>query len=180
MYDATPETIEAQLDSFESKLNSLGFDIHDHKAHSISSIPSRTLKLIDDVFPERLCRLIEKFDHAAARTNEDEHFYDNPDRWGFFLVQAFHNATYSPTRHVCFASLTSLLVRFGTSALRHNVGHLIYVTKDPTDLKEFALCLREHNREKIAALLDGVPEERSLDEQGLRLALGIEPPENDQ
>lgn len=174
MYDATPETIESQLDLFESKLNSLGLDIHDHKSHSISTIPTRTLKLIDEVLPNRLCRLIQQFDHAAEHTNEGEHFFDNADRWGFFLVQAFHNATYRPTRHACFACLTRLLVRFDTPALRHKVGHLIYIANDPADLQEFAACLREHNREDIAALLDGVPEERNLDEYGLKLALGIE------
>jgi len=71
------------------------------------------------------------------------------------------------------ASLSKIFVRFDTPLLRHYIGHLIYVTKDPSDLQHFARCLREQNREDIAKLIDDLLEGRELDVQALRKALGI-------
>lgn len=173
MYNSTAENIETQVTLLERTLDSLGFDVHDNKAHTISCIPAHVTKLIDEILPDRLCRLIETFDYAAELTKEGDHFYDSPDRWGWFLVETFRACSYRPTRHVCLASLSKILVRFDTPLLRQYVGHLIYTIKDPSDLVHFAVCLREQNRDDIAKLLDGVPEERNLDVDALKVALRL-------
>jgi len=71
------------------------------------------------------------------------------------------------------ASLSKIFDRFDTPLLRQYVGHLIYTIKDPSDLEQFAAFLREKNREDIAMLLDGVPEERILDVAALKVALQL-------
>jgi serine/threonine protein kinase len=173
MYNATAENIENQVALFERTLDSLGSDIHDNKAHSISSIPSHVAKLIDQVLPDRLCRLVERFDYAAERTNEGDFFFDNPDQWGWFLGETFKVCSYRPTRYACLASLSKIFVRFETLWLRRHVGHLICSIEDPADLEHLAACLREQNRDDIAKLLDGAPEERKLDVQAIKLALRL-------
>jgi serine/threonine protein kinase len=173
MYNATSETIGIHVERLEQALDSLGTDVHDNKAHTIGSIPSHVAKLIDEVLPDKLCRLIERFDYAAEHTAESDFFYDGSDHWGWFLVEIFKASTYSPTRHACLASLSKVFVRFDTALLRHYIGHLMYVTKDPSDLQHFARCLREQNRENIAKLIDDLLEGRELDVQALRKALGI-------
>ena len=154
-----------------SSLRGTRGDIHDNKAHSISSIPAHVAKLIDQVLPDRLCRLIERFDYASERTNEGDFFFDNADQWGWFLGETFKVCSYRPTRHACLASLSKIFVRFDTLWLRRYVGHLIYSIEDPADLEHFAACLREQSRNDIAILLDGVPEERPLDVHALKVAL---------
>lgn len=173
IYNATAESIENQLTLFERTLDSLGTDVHDNKAHAISSIPSHVAKLIDEVLPDRLCRLIERFDYAAERTKDGDFFFDSSDRWGWFLVETFKACSYRPTRYACLASLSKIFVRFNTPLLRQYVGHLIYTIQDPADLEQFAALLREQNREDIAKLLDGVPAQRNLDVNALRLVLGL-------
>jgi serine/threonine protein kinase len=173
MYNATTENIEPQVTLLEQTLDSLGGDIHDNKAHSISTIPSHIAKLIDQVLPDRLCRLIERFDYAAERTNERDFFFDNPDQWGWFLGETVKVCSYRATKHVCLASLSKIFVRFDTLWLRRYVGHLIYSIEDPADLEHFAACLGEQNRGDIARLLDGVPEERKLEVEALKLALRL-------
>lgn len=116
--------------------------------------------------PDRLCRLIERFDYAAERTNERDFFFDDPDQWGWFLGETFKVCSYRATKHVCLASLSKIFVRFETL-------WLVYSIEDPADLEQFAACLREHNRDDIARLLDGVPEERKLDVEALKLALRL-------
>ena len=173
MYDATTDNIESHVERLERGLDSLGADVHDNKAHTISTIAPHVAKLIDEVLPAKLCRLIERFDYAAERTSESDFFFDSGDRWGWFLVETFKACSYSPTKHACLSSLSEIFVRFDTALLRHYVGHLIYVTKNPSDLEHFARCLREQNREDIAKLIDLVLEDCELDVQALRKALGI-------
>jgi len=173
MYNATAETIHIHVTRLEEALDSLGSDVHDHKSYTIGNIPHHVAKLIDDVMPERLCRLIETFDYAAERTKEGDFFFDSGDRWSLFLVETSKVCSYGPTKHACLYSLSKILVRFDTPCVRQNVGHIIYVTKDPSDLQHFAQCLRERGREDIAKLLDGVPEDRELDVEGLKSALGL-------
>jgi serine/threonine protein kinase len=173
MYDATAETISLHVTRLEEALDSLGSDVHDHKAYTIGNIPHHVAKLIDDVMPERLCRLIETFDYAAERTKEGDFFFDSGDRWSLFLVGTIKVCSYGPTKHACLYSLSKILVRFDTPCVRQNVGHIIYVTKDPSDLQHFAQCLRERGREDIAKLLDGVPEDRELDVEALKSALRL-------
>lgn len=173
MYNATAETIEIHVTRLEQALDSLGADVHDNKAHTIGNIPHHVAKLIDDVMPESLCRLIEGFDYAAERTKEGDFFFDSGDRWSLFLVETTKVCSYSPTRHACLGSLAKIFVRFDTPCVRQNLGHIIYVTKDPSDLQHLAQCLREQGREDIAKLLDGVPEDRELDVDALKIALGI-------
>ena len=175
MYNATPETIDVHVERLEQALDSLGTDVHDNKAHTISSIPIHVAKLIDDVIPERLCRLIERFDHAADCTNEDDWFFGSGggDRWGWFLGETFKVCSYSPTKHACLASLSKTFSRFDTPYLRKYFGHIIYVTKDAADLEHLAQCLREVGRGDIAKVLDGVPEDRELDVEALKKKLGI-------
>lgn len=173
MYNATADTIHIHVTRLEEALDSLGSDVHDHKAYTIGNIPHHVAKLIDDVMPERLCRLIETFDYAAERTKEGDFFFDSGDRWSLFLVETTKVCSYGPTKHACLYSLSKILVRFDTPCVRQNVGHIIYVTKDPSDLQHFAHCLRERGREDIAKLLDGVPEDRELDVEGLKSALGL-------
>jgi len=175
MYDATAETIELHVTRLEQALESLGTDIHDIKAYTIGNIPRHIAKLIDEVIPTRLCRLIETFDYAAERTKETDHFFDSGDRWSLFLVETIKVCSYSPTKHACFDSLSKILTRFDTPVVRQNLGHIIYVTKDPSDLQHLAQCLRERGREDIAKLLDGVPQNRELDIEALKRALGISP-----
>jgi serine/threonine protein kinase len=176
MYNATAETIEVHMERLEQGLDLLGADIHDNKAHTISSIPAHISKLLDETVPDRLCRLIERFDYAAERTKENDFFYDGSDRWGWFLGETFKVSSYGPTKHACLASLSKIFVRFGTPWLRHYLGHIIYVTKDPSDLAYLADCLGEQKRGDIAKLLDGVPEDRELDVEALKSALRLADP----
>ena len=174
MYNATPESIENLITEFERTLDSLGSDVHDNKAHAISSIPAHVIKLIDEVLPERLCRLIERFDYAAEHTNEGDFFFDSPDRWGWFLIESFKNCSYTPTRHACLASLSKIFARFDTPRLRQYVGNVIYSIQDPTDLEEFACFLREQKREDVAKLLEGMPGRSGLDVNALKSVLGLD------
>lgn len=174
MYNATPESIENLITEFERTLDSLGSDVHDNKAHAISSIPAHVIKLIDEVLPERLCRLIERFDYAAEHTNEGDFFFDSPDRWGWFLIESFKNCSYTPTRHACVASLSKIFARFDTPRLRQYVGNVIYSIQDPTDLEEFACFLREQKRDDIAKLLEGMPGRSALDVNALKSVLGLD------
>jgi len=173
MYNATAETIEVHITRLEQTLDSLGSDVYDNKAYTIGNIPAHVVKLIDDVIPNRLCRLIERFDYAAERTKESDFFFDSGDRWSLFLVETIKVCSYSPTKHACFDSLSKIFTRFDTPVVRQNLGHIIYVTKDPSDLQHLARCLRERGREDIAKLLDGAPEDRKLDVEALKSALGL-------
>jgi serine/threonine protein kinase len=173
MYDSTPENIETRITEFEQTLDSLGVDVRDNKAHSISSIPAHVAKLIDEVLPERLCRLIERFDYAADGTKETDFFFDGPDKWGWFLGETFKSSSHRPTRHACLTSLAKIFVRYDSPWLRQYVGHLIYRIVDPSDVEFFADRLREQGRQDLADLLEGVPYDRSLDIDALKLALRI-------
>jgi len=173
MYDATPENIEHQVGLLEQTLDSLGLDVHDNKAHAISTMASHVARLIDELLPDRLRQLIERFDYAAEHTNEDDFFYDSPDRWCRFLVETFKVCSYRPTRYACLASMSKTLVRFDTPLVRQWFGQLMYSIQDPGDAEYLTLCLREHHRKDLAKLLDGVPEDRSMDVEALKLALGI-------
>jgi serine/threonine protein kinase len=173
MYKANPETIELHVERLERALDSLGTDVHDNKAHTISSLPAHVVKLIDEVLPDRFCRLIERFRYAAERTAEGDFFYDGCDHWAWFLVETFKVCSYTPTKHACLDTLVKIIVRFDTPLLRHNVGHLIYTIKDPSDLEHFADCLREANHNDLAKLIDNVADGRELDVQALRKVLRI-------
>lgn len=172
MYDSTPESIEIVLTD-EQTLDSLGVDVHDNKAHAISSIPRHVAKLIDEVLPDRLCRLMERFDQAADGTKETDFFFDGPDRWGWFLGEIFKVSSHRSTRHQCLTSLSKIFLRFDTPYLRQYVGDLITRIVDPSDVEFLADRFREQGREDLSDLLEGVPYDRSLDIDALKVALHL-------
>jgi serine/threonine protein kinase len=171
LHSSTTETIADRVNLFERTLDRLGPDVHDNKAQAISSLPLNAVQMIDGVKPDVLLRLVERFDHAAENTKEDDFFFNGSDTWAWFLIQTYNLSSYRQTKQCCLGSLVKVMVRFDQDIIRARVYHFILSVEDPTDMHHLALSLREQGREDIASLLDGVPDERTLDANALRLIL---------
>lgn len=156
----------------------LGSHVHDHKAQAISSIPLEALIKLNAVRPHRLYPLILTFANAAEKTKEGDFFFDNEDPWAWFLINVFQLSSDAQTKTLSLQTLVKVMIRFDTERVRLRVYHLIRQLDDPTDIQQLAEAFREHQRDDLAQLLDGVPHDRDLDEDTLRDILSKPP--NDQ
>jgi hypothetical protein len=154
----------------EGRLDRLG-DARDHEAQTIINIPRNALTMIEQANNDALLRLVQRFDYAAETTNEQDFFSAEPDMWARFLAETFQLSSYRPTKHLCLESLAKLLVRFGNQWTKVYLYRIISGIEDSSYMEHLAVGLREVGREKIADLLDGVPEQRDLDLDAFRIAL---------
>lgn len=160
-----------RLDLLERTLDRLG-DARGHEALTLMNIPRSAIALIDKANQETLRRLVQRFDDAAQNTPDQDFFSPQPQSWSRFLADTFRISSYRPTKHLCLECLVKFLDRFGTPGAKHHLYQTIEGIEDPSYMEHLAVCLREVGREDIASLLDGVPEQRVLDLDALRIALG--------
>jgi serine/threonine protein kinase len=171
LIQATPDNILERLSEFEKKLERLGPSCSDHRANAISNLNGEVLKLIDEADPHRLSRLVSRLIDAAEQTRPDNFFTPEPDMWSFFLFQAFNASSYTGTRFLCLEGLVKYFVDFGTGGNRYYLWLVAQRIEDPDLMAHLAECLRGVGAEAVAELLDGVPEDRPLDVEALKVAL---------
>lgn len=160
-----------RLTELEKELDRLGSACHDHKANAISNLTHDTLKLIDAADTSRLESLIPRFIYAAGLTRPEDFFTPSPDMWSFFLFEAFRSTSYTATKHLCLEGLVRYFVEFGTGWNKKYLWLAAQKIEDPYLMDYLAQRLRGAGAEDIAELLDGVPEDRPLDAEALKIAL---------
>lgn len=177
LIQATPENILNRLTELEKKLERLGSACNDHRADAISNLNSDVLKLIDAADPHRLSRLVSRLIDAAEQTRPDNFFTPEPDMWSRFLYEAFIASSYTGTKFLCLEGLVKYFVDFGTGGNRYYLWLVAQRIEDPNLMAYLGECLRGAGAEAVAALLDGVPEDRPLDVEALKVALSGPPKE---
>jgi len=177
LIQATPETILARLSEFERKLERLGPYSNDHRANAISNLPGSVLKMIDAADPHRLTRLVLRLIDAAEQTRPDNWFTPEPDMWSYFLFEAFNASSYTGTKHLCLEGLVRYFADFGRGGNRKYLWLVAQQIEDPDLMAYLGECLRGMGAEDVAELLDGVPEDRPLDVEALKVALSGPPKE---
>jgi hypothetical protein len=168
---AEPHTVLARLTELEKSLDRLGRACHDHRANAISNLTHDTLKLIDAADPFRLNSLISRFIDAAELTRSEDFFTPLPDMWSFFLFEAFRAASYTATKFQCLEGLVKYFVKFGSGWNKKYLWLVAQEIEDPNLMDRLTQCLREAGEEDMAELLDGMPEDRPLDAEALKIAL---------
>lgn len=168
------DNVLERLAVLERTLDRLGDNARGHEAHTIMSISRSALSLIEKVNSEALRLIVQRFNNAVEDTTDRDHFSPSPKSWSRFLADTFDLSSYFPTKSLCLEGLANLLARFGSPGTKHYLYRTIESIKDPNDMKELARCLRLRgvDREDIASLLDGVPDQRDLDSDALRSTLG--------
>ena len=177
LIQATPENILERLSKFEKILQRLGPSSNDHRANAISNLNSDVLRLIDAANPLRLSDLISHLLDAAEQTRPDNFFTPEPHTWSRFLYEAFNASSYTGTKFLCLEGLVKYFVDFGTGDNRYYLWLVAQRIEDPNLMAYLGECLRGAGAENVAALLDGVPEERPLDVDALKIALSGPPKE---
>ncbi len=109
--------------------------------------------------------------NAAEITTERDEIAPVPDMWAHFMADTFHFSSYRPTKSLCLEGLAKFLVRFGSPWTKNYLYLTIKSIEDPSFMDHLSVCLREVGREDVASLLDGVPDQRALDLDALRIAL---------
>lgn len=170
LFDSNPENVLERLAAFERKLDRLG-DAHDDEAHNLKNIPVNALEMIEKANPEALFRVVQRFENAARMTSGRDFFSPEPDMWAKFLADIFQLSSHRPTKYLCLEGLTNFLTRFGNRWTKIYLYRIINSIEDPSYMEHLAVCLREAGREEVASLLDGVPDERGLDDEALKTAL---------
>lgn len=168
--ESNEDNVLDRMAIYERTLDRLG-DAHDDEADWIMRVTGPVLAIIEKADREALLRLVQRFMNAAEITTERDEIQPVPDMWAHFLADTFHYSSYRPTKHLCLEGLAKFLVRFGTPWTKNYLYLTITRIEDPSYIEYFAECLREVGRKDIAGLLDGVPEERRLDLEALRIAL---------
>lgn len=164
------DNVTERLAAFERKLDRLG-DAHDYEADAIMRVTGSILATIDNADSDALLRLVERFMNAAEITTERDQTPPVPDMWAQFLADTFHFSSYRQTKSLCLEGLAKFLVRFGTPWTKNYLYLTITRIKDPSYMEYLAERLREVGCEDIAGLLDGVPDQRDLDLDALRVTL---------
>ncbi|HWW75200.1 MAG TPA: serine/threonine-protein kinase [Pyrinomonadaceae bacterium] len=170
LVESNADNVLDRLATFERKLDRLG-DAHDHEADAIMRVTGGVLAVMDEANRDALLGLVQRFMNTAEKTSERDYFSPVPDMWAHFLADVFHFSSYRPTKSLCLEGLAKFLVRFGSPWTKNYLYLTITRIEDPSYMEYLAACLREAGREDVAGLLDGVPEERTLDLDGLRVTL---------
>jgi serine/threonine protein kinase len=178
LIQASLETVLDRLSELEKQLERLGPYSNDHRANAISNLPGSALKLIDEVDPYRLNRLVLRLIDAAEQTRPDNWFTPDPDAWSHFLFEAFNASSYTGTKHLCLEGLVRYFADFGKGGNRKYLWLVAQRIEDPSLMAYLGECLRGVGAEGVAELLDGVPEDRQLDVEALKVALSGPPKEH--
>lgn len=91
--------------------------------------------------------------------------------WAHFLADTFHFSTYRATKELCLEGLATFLDRFDSQGTKASLYRTIKSIEDPSYMEHLALRLREIDRDDVASLLDGVPDQRTLDLNALTMTL---------
>ena len=179
LIQASPETILDRLSELERQLERLGPYSNDHRANAISNLAGGgVLKMIDEADPHRLNRLVLRLIDAAEQTRPDNWFTPDPEAWSHFLFEAFNASSYTGTKHLCLEGLVGYFADFRRGWNRKYLWLVAQGIEDPSLMAYLGECLRGVGAEDVAELLDGVPEDRPLDVEALKVALSGPPKEH--
>jgi hypothetical protein len=177
LLQSNSENVLERLRFFENKLDQLG-DARDNEADAIMRVTGNILGIIDSADRDALLQLVQRFVSAVEDIPKQVDVPPVPDMWSHFLADAFRFSSHPETKYLCLKGLVEFLDRFGTSGTKYHLYQTIEVTieniEDPNYsnyMKYLIEQLRAVEREDIADLLDGVPEQRTLDLDALRIAL---------
>jgi serine/threonine protein kinase len=164
------DNVLQRLTDLERILDRLG-DVYDHQAAVLMNIDRSALELIENADKERLLQLVQRFENAASHTTEKDFYRPSSTSWAFFWANVFDVSSYRPTKFICLEGLANLLNRFDNPRIKERLYHTITRIDDPSYMEELAERLRGIGREDIAVVLDGVPDQRELDSEALKIAL---------
>jgi serine/threonine protein kinase len=176
LLEPSPDEALDRLAVFERKLDGLG-DGYDDVADWLMRVPGSVIAAVERAdrdaggAGEPGLRLVQRFLNAARVTTEIDHYTPRPDNWSRFLADTFVSSSYRATKNLCLEGLVTLLARFGSPGTKRYLHWVIINVDDPFDMAEIARLLRHVGREDVALLLDGVPDERSLDHDAIQTAL---------
>lgn len=165
-----PSNVIDRLRALEIKLDRLG-DARDHEADQIMRIRGPILATIEGANPCDLLQLVQRFLSASEGITPRNHFQPAPDMWAEFLYDVFQRSSYRPTKELALEGLARCLVRFGTGWTKNVLYQTVLSTDDASYMRHLAVCLREVGNHTIPELLDGVPDDKELNEPLLRAVL---------
>lgn len=170
LHGSNKTNVLQNLEVFERRLDLLG-DACDDEADTLMRISQNVMATINeaDIFATE--RLVQRFLKAAEQTSEKDHFSPVPDMWARFLADTFVASSYRATKSLCLEGLSKFLVRFGSAWTKNYLYLTITHINDPSYMEDLAEQLCKVGREDIADLIKGVPDERDLDLDALRIAI---------